>query len=82
MWGSRLSKLRPVKAEKVVKALSKLGFEIARQKGSHLVMKHPDGRVTVIPIHSGEDLGRGILRQIAHDAKIGKDEFLKVLDQV
>jgi predicted RNA binding protein YcfA (HicA-like mRNA interferase family) len=67
-----LSKLRPVKAEKVVKALSKLGFEIARQKGSHLV----------IPVHSGEDLGRGILRQIAHDAKIGKDESLKVLDQV
>jgi len=27
-------------------------------------------------------LGRGILRQIAHDAKIGKDESLKVLDQV
>lgn len=35
-----MSKLRPVKAEKVVKALNKLGFEIARQKGSHLVMKH------------------------------------------
>jgi predicted RNA binding protein YcfA (HicA-like mRNA interferase family) len=77
-----LSKLRPVEAEKVVKALSKLGFEITRQKGSHLVMKHPDGRVTVIPIHSGEELGRGILRQIAHDAKIGKDEFVKILDDI
>jgi len=77
-----LSKLRPVEAEKVVKALSKLGFEITRQKGSHLVMKHPDGRVTVIPIHSGEELGRGILRQIAHDAKIGKDDFVKILDDI
>lgn len=77
-----MSKLRPVEAEKVVKALSKLGFEITRQKGSHLVMKHPDGRVTVIPIHSGEELGRGILRQIAHDAKIGKDEFVKILDDI
>ena len=45
------------------------------------MIKHPDGRITVIPIHSGEDLGRGILRQIAHDAKIGKDELLKLLDQ-
>jgi len=35
-----LSKLRQVKAEKVVKALTKLGFEIARQKGNHQVMKH------------------------------------------
>ena len=77
-----MSKLRPIEAEKVVKALSKLGFEITRQKGSHLVMKHPDGRVTVIPIHSGEELGRGILRQIAHDAKIGKDEFVKILDDI
>jgi len=77
-----LSKLRPVKAEKVVKALSKLGFEIARQKGSHLVMKHPDGRVTVIPIHSKEELGRGILRQIAHDVKVGKDKFIKILNEI
>ena len=77
-----MSKLRPVKAEKVVKALSKLGFEIARQKGSHLVMKHPDGRVTVIPIHSKEELGRGILRQIAHDVKVGKDKFIKILNEI
>jgi len=77
-----LSRLRPVKAEKVVKALSKLGFQTVRQKGSHLVMKHQDGRITVIPIHSGEDLGRGILRQIAHDAKIRKEEFAKMLDDV
>jgi predicted RNA binding protein YcfA (HicA-like mRNA interferase family) len=77
-----LSKLRPIEADKVVKALSKLGFEISRQKGSHLVMKHPDGRVTVVPIHGGEELGRGILRQIAHDIKIGKDEFVKILDEI
>lgn len=77
-----MSKLKPVEADKVVKALNKLGFEIARQKGSHLVMKHPDGRVTVVPIHWGEELGRGILRQIAHDIKIGKDEFVKILDEI
>ena len=77
-----MSKLRPVEADKVVKALNKLGFEIARQKGSHLVMKHPDGRVTMVPIHGGEELGRGILRQIAHDIKIGKDEFVKILDEI
>ena len=46
------------------------------------MMKHPDSRVTVVPIHGGEELGRGILRQIAHDIKIGKDEFLKILDEI
>jgi predicted RNA binding protein YcfA (HicA-like mRNA interferase family) len=73
-----LSRLKPVKAERVVKALSKLGFQIARQKGSPLVMKHPNGRITVVPIHGGDELGRGILRQIAHDVKVGSDEFIRI----
>lgn len=67
-----MSKLRPVDAEKVVKALACIGFEPVRQHGSHLVMKHPDGRMTVIPMHRGEMLGRGILRKIARDAPMGK----------
>lgn len=75
-------KLKPVKAEKVIKALSKLGFQIVRQKGSHIIMKHPDGRVTVIPVHRGEELGRGILREIIKDVKVNKVEFLKLLKKV
>lgn len=35
-------RLRPVSAEKVVKALNKIGFQPVRQKGSHLFMRHPD----------------------------------------
>lgn len=53
-----------------------------RQKGSHVIMKHPDGRVTVIPVHKGEELGRGILREIIKDAKVNKEEFLKLLKKV
>ncbi|MBO8183250.1 MAG: type II toxin-antitoxin system HicA family toxin [Archaeoglobus sp.] len=66
----------------MIKALSKLGFQIVRQKGSHVIMKHPDGRVTVIPVHKGEELGRGILREIIKDAKVNKEEFLKLLKKV
>ncbi len=79
---SRLSKLRPVDADKVVKALSRIGFQAVRQHGSHLVMEHPDGRVTVIPIHKGEELGRGILRKIAKDAQISKDDLMQLLDDI
>ena len=75
-------KLKPVKAEKVIKVLSKLGFQTVRQKGSHVIMKHPDGRITVIPVHKGEDLGRGILREIIKDTKVNKEEFLKLLKKV
>jgi predicted RNA binding protein YcfA (HicA-like mRNA interferase family) len=49
--------LRPTPAKKVIKLLSKIGFEVVRQRGSHVIMKHSDGRVTVVPVHLGEDLG-------------------------
>ncbi|MFB3765654.1 MAG: type II toxin-antitoxin system HicA family toxin [Methanotrichaceae archaeon] len=78
----RLSKLRPVEAERVVKALAKIGFQIVRQHGSHLVMKHSDGLVTVVPIHKGEMLGRGILLKIAKDAQISKEELIQLLDNI
>lgn len=79
---SRLSKLRPVDADKIVKALAKIGFQTIRQHGSHLVMKHPDGRITVIPIHKGEELGRGILRKIAKDVQVSKEELMQLLDSI
>jgi len=74
--------LKPVSAEKVIKALSKIGFQPARQRGSHLFMKHPDGRSTVVPIHPGEELGRGILMEILNDTGLSKDEFIELLDQI
>ena len=46
-------------ARELIAALEKAGFESARQKGSHLRLKHPDGRVVTVPVHRGQDIGRG-----------------------
>jgi predicted RNA binding protein YcfA (HicA-like mRNA interferase family) len=73
--------LRPLPARKVIKILSRLGFKTVRQRGSHVILKHPDGRVTVIPIHSGEDIGRGLLSKIIKDAKITREQFLELLKE-
>ena len=35
----------------LIRALSKLGFETLRTKGSHHFLHHPDGRCTVVPVH-------------------------------
>jgi predicted RNA binding protein YcfA (HicA-like mRNA interferase family) len=40
-------------------------------------MQHPDGRTTVVPIHPGEDIGRGLLRKVIRDAQVDEDEFLE-----
>jgi predicted RNA binding protein YcfA (HicA-like mRNA interferase family) len=72
--------LKPVEAKIVIKALIRVGFQPVRQRGSHLFMKHPDGRSTVIPVHSGEELGRGILREIMSDVGLSTKEFLELLE--
>ncbi len=72
-------KLRPLPADKVIKALKRLGFEVIRQKGSHIFLQHPDGRTTVVPVHPGEDIGRGLLRKIIRDVNITREEFFDVV---
>jgi predicted RNA binding protein YcfA (HicA-like mRNA interferase family) len=71
--------LKPQPANKVIKALSKMGFKIARKHGSHVVLKHPDGRLTVVPVHSGEEIGSGLLMKIIKDTGISKEEFMELL---
>jgi predicted RNA binding protein YcfA (HicA-like mRNA interferase family) len=37
--------------------------------------------VAVVPVHPGEDIGRGLLFKIMKDAKITREEFLKLLEE-
>ena len=71
-------RLRPLPSRKVIKVLEKVGFQRERQKGSQVILKHPDGRVTVVPVHKGEDIGKGLLRKIIKDARLSREEFLKL----
>jgi len=70
-----MPKLRPAKPQEVQRVLEKLGFELIRQSGSHAVYRHPDGRWTTVPLHSGKDAAQGILRKIIKDAGLTVDEF-------
>lgn len=74
-----MTKLPILSPGKVAKALQQAGFERVRQRGSHFFFKHPDGRATVIPMHRGEDIGRGLLRKILRDIEMTPKDFLKLL---
>ena len=50
-------KLPLLEAKEIIKILNKAGFEAIRQKGSHVYLKHKDGRCTVVPMHSGREVG-------------------------
>jgi predicted RNA binding protein YcfA (HicA-like mRNA interferase family) len=72
--------MKPVPARKIIRALGKIGFLKVRQKGSHVMMRHSDGRMTVVPVHRGEDIGPGLLIEIIKDTKLSKAEFFELLD--
>ena len=59
-----MSKLPLLSANEIIKILCKMGFQKVRQGGSHVFLKHPDGRTTVVPNHPGEDVDRGLLNKI------------------
>ncbi|MCB2213355.1 type II toxin-antitoxin system HicA family toxin [bacterium] len=63
---------------KMVKALKKAGFREHSQKGSHLYLRHSDGRWTTVPMHA-RDLKRGLMFSILEQADINPDDFLKLL---
>jgi predicted RNA binding protein YcfA (HicA-like mRNA interferase family) len=63
----------------VVATLRKAGFEVARIKGSHHFLRHPDGRVTVVPVHFGETIGPGLLAAILRDCEIERRDFIALL---
>ena len=75
-----MSKLPSLTGKELVSLLKKVGFIVERQRGSHVFLKHADGRVTVVPIHSGETIGPGLLSKIFRDVEMTRDELLKILE--
>jgi predicted RNA binding protein YcfA (HicA-like mRNA interferase family) len=68
----RLPRLR---GREVVGALRRAGFAVVRIRGSHHFLRHADGRATVVPVHAGETLGPGLLKQILSDVEMAAQDF-------
>ena len=65
-----------LKPREVCRILDALGFVLARQRGSHMQYRHPDGRCTTVPNHPGRDVSPVILRQIVKDIRSTLEDFL------
>lgn len=72
-----MSTFPAIKGIQLIKALRRLGFDVIRIKGSHHFLQHPDGRCTVVPVHRGETIGRGLLSQILRDCDISRDDLTR-----
>ncbi len=74
-----MPKLPVVKARKLLIVLKKLGFYKYHQVGSHIQLKHIDGRRVTLPYHPTQELRRGTLRGIINDLDMTVEEFIKAV---
>jgi len=74
-----MTRLPRLKGKELVRALERAGFTVDRTRGSHVFLRHPDGRTTTVPIHSGETIGPGLLRAILRDVELSVDELADFL---
>ena len=58
-----------------VKALRRLGFISDHQTGSHHIMRGPDGRIVVVPMH--RIIKRGTLRGLIRQAGVTVEALLR-----
>jgi len=74
-----MPQLPVISGKEFIKFLLSIGFILVRVNGSHHRLKHPDGRITTVPVHKKEDLPKGLLRKIIReDLDLDLDEFLKL----
>lgn len=68
-----------ITATDFVRILKQLGFELHRQKGSHAVYKHSNGRRVVVLMHTGATLKPGTFAGLLKDIGLERNEFLRLL---
>jgi predicted RNA binding protein YcfA (HicA-like mRNA interferase family) len=72
-------RLPRIKGKELIRALEHAGFTIDRTRGSHVFLKHPDGRATAVPVHSRETLGPGLVRAILRDVEMTAERLRELL---
>jgi predicted RNA binding protein YcfA (HicA-like mRNA interferase family) len=74
-----LSVLPRISGREAVAAFRRLGYEVDRQRGSHIILRHsdPPHRRLTVPDH--REIGKGTLRALIREAGITVEEFSTLL---
>jgi predicted RNA binding protein YcfA (HicA-like mRNA interferase family) len=76
-----MTRLPIVDFKTMERILLRLGFQVVRQKGSHVFYRHADGRTTTLPNHPGRDLSRPLIREILREIEITPERFEEELQK-
>jgi predicted RNA binding protein YcfA (HicA-like mRNA interferase family) len=69
--------LPQVSGKDTVRALERAGFEHRSTRGSHVKLRHADGRTAIVPLH--RELARGTLASVLRQAGLTAAEFHELL---
>lgn len=75
-----MGRLASINYKDIEKVLKKLNFNFLRQRGSHILFGHKDGRRVVITAHKGKEVKEGLAHKIiTKEIGISVDEFFNIL---
>ena len=61
---------------KAVRVFEKLGWEVARQRGSHIIMVK-DGEMATLSVPDHKEIAKGTLRSLIRSAGLTVDAFVQ-----
>jgi predicted RNA binding protein YcfA (HicA-like mRNA interferase family) len=74
-----MASLPVLSGREVVKALIGAGWELARQKGSHMILVKP-GSIVSLSVPDHREVAKGTLRSLIRSAGYSLEEFLDLVD--
>ena len=72
-----MSRLPACSGRDAVRVFQRLGYQVDRQTGSHIILRHPQMRRLTVPDH--RELAKGTLRSLIREAGITKEQFAGLL---
>ena len=69
-----------LKPREVVQTFEKLGWEVARQRGSHIILTR-EGHMVTLSVPNHPEVARGTLRSLIARAGLTVQQFLDALEE-
>lgn len=73
-----MGRLAQLNGERLIRALIRLGWTVARQSGSHVILVCPGRTPVTVPMHKGKSLKEGTARSILKSAGLTERELFEV----
>ena len=74
-----MPKLPVVSGQDVVRVLTKAGFEVHHQKGSHIILKQTVAPFARLSVPNHKEIKRGLLLSLLRDAGLTREQFTSLL---